>query len=138
MNWAAVGQLLIAAALGSLGVAMVQHFLSPKTRAETRQIASATARDEVKLSIDRLEADIKRATVRADAAEERANKAELRADQADTKYDALIAERRILLEHIWRLSSWVNRFYDSSNHPNGMEPPPVMNFEPHPPDAPAS
>lgn len=133
MNWVAIGQLVIAAVLGSLGVAVVQHVLSPKTRAETRQIASSTARDTVQFSIQRLEADIKRAVERADAAETRADAAEkrsqvadLRADEADAKYDRVMAQNRILIEHIWRLSAWVNRYYDATNHPKGMEPPPRL------------
>lgn len=121
----AVGSLLVAVGLGGVLVAIINTFLSPKARAETRAIAQGAAREEVAQSIATLRADVADARARAAAAEDRADRAEEHADASDAKYDSCMAQNRTLVEALWRYSAWSKMYYDAG-HPPGMEPPPVL------------
>lgn len=125
INWAVLGQFILAIGIGTVIASVVQNIISPKTRAEAKQIAASVAQKTVDQALAALE-------TRAVAAETRAQRAEERADEIGTKYDAVLAQNRIFVEHIWRLSSWINRYYDRVNHPAGMEPPPIIHVEGHP------
>lgn len=116
----ALGTLLAAFGVGGVFVAIINTFLSPKARAEARQIARGTAREEIDMALATLRTDVNDARTRADAAE-------TRADEADTKYDRLLRDHRILIEHMWRLQLWARRYYEGG-HPPGMAPPPLLDL----------
>lgn len=125
---AAVGALLAALGVGSVLVTIINTFLSPKARAETRQIARGTAKEELDLALTTLRADVNDARDRAKAAEARADAAERRADDSDRKQDELLGQYRLAIDHLWRLQLWARRYYEAG-HPPGMPPPPLVDLE---------
>lgn len=76
-----VGQLLVAVLGGGVVVAAIQNWLSPKAKAETRQIAQSVARQEVDDRIQNLKDSVTEAVSRADEAEKRADAQQERANK---------------------------------------------------------
>lgn len=102
MNWAAVGQFVIAVGMGGVIVAIIQNIISPKTRAEARQIAASVAQKTVDQSLQALE-------IRARATKNRAETAEHRADESDVKADEAVAQVRRMTDVLWQCASYMRR-----------------------------
>lgn len=122
MNWELLGAGLVTALLGGVVVAIIQHFLSPKTRAETRQIAAHTAQSVIDSALENLRRDL-------DDTRSRAKAAETRADEADQRADDAKAENRILREHVSLLTSWAQRVYRAGVVKEDDPPPQLQQFE---------
>lgn len=123
-----LGQLILAVVSGGVVVAVINAFLSPKTRAETRQIAQKTAQESIDQALEHLRADLADARLQITSAVTRADAAEQKADQAEANLDAIAARDRVLVAYLWDLMAWTKRYYEAG-HPPGMKPPP------EPPDA---
>ena len=124
----ALGIIGSALGVGGVLVAIVNTFLSPKTRAEAKQIARSIAKEELDLALETLRRDVNDARDRATKAEQRADRAEQRADESDQKQDELLAQYRIAIDHLWRLQLWARRYYEAG-HPPGMPPPPLADLD---------
>ncbi len=140
INWPLIGQFLLAAGVGSVIVTILNNFLSPKTKAETRQIAQKTAQDAVDQALAQLRLDVADSRTRAERAEARADESDKRAELNERRVDAMVAERRILVEHVWRLNSWITRHWEliPLDQRATMEPPPTILVSDHPPEPPTS
>lgn len=109
VNWSLVGQFAIALGLGGVIVAVIQNFLSPKTRAEARQIAASVAQKTVDQALAALEQRAVAAEARAEKLEQRATAAEVRADEADVKSDEAVAQVRRMTDVLWQCASYLRR-----------------------------
>lgn len=118
-----LGQLIVAVVSGGVLVAIINNFLSPKTKAETKSIAQKTAQETIDQALATLRADLLDARAQIDRAVTRADKAEHKADDAETKLDAVAARDRELVDYLWRLMTWTKRWYEQG-HPPNMVPPP--------------
>ena len=117
------GQLVVAVVSGGVLVAIINAFLSPKTRAETRSIAQQSAQETIDQALGTLRADLADARSQIDRAVARADKAEKKADDAEGMLDSIAARDRVILAYLWDLMAWSRRWYDGG-HPPGMLPPP--------------
>lgn len=118
-----VGQLILAVMGGGVAVTIINNWLSPKTKAETRDIAQKTAQSTIDTALENLRMDLDDAREQIRKAIERADRAEKKADEMEARADAITARDRILTEYLWDLMSWTRRWYEAG-HPPGMNPPP--------------
>jgi outer membrane murein-binding lipoprotein Lpp len=118
-----LGQLVVAVISGGVVVAVINNFLSPKTKAETRDIAQKTAQSTIDAALENLRADLADAREEIREAKRRADLAEAKADDMEAKADAVMARDRVLVQYLWDLMGWTKRWYDQG-HPPGVSPPP--------------
>lgn len=118
-----LGQLAVAILGGGVVVAVINNFISPKTKAETKAIAQKTAQDTIDQALQNLRADLDDARSEIRLAKSRADEAERKADEMEAKADAVIARDRILVQYLWDLMGWTKRWYEQG-HPPEISPPP--------------
>lgn len=86
-----IGQLVLVFIGGGALVAAINNWLSPKAKAETRQIAQQAAQQEVNARIQNLKDAIDEANERADDSDRRATAAQTRADEISQRINTLQA-----------------------------------------------